>query len=199
MYPTTNNDTLVSSWYDLPIVEPYDPREIIANGQLGVASATFTRSATFLQSAWAANTWVLTGAASVISLRTDNIGTIANAAQWNMAHKMVNNSANNPIPLRKVVFMRSGINWVNNLGIDFGADTYTDIQLSYRDNGATSGSFLNAAAGGMPVVAFAGNFTGIQTLQLTFKAVGRVQLAIVAKKTYDSSYSMFELDCICIF
>jgi hypothetical protein len=189
----------VNSWYDLPIVEPIDPRTVVANSILGVSQGVFKRSNTFLQGSWAANTWALTGTATCQSLHGDDFLELNDAVQWNFSHQIVNASSSLAIPLRKVMFMRGGMQWQMNISIDFGGDTYTDLELTLRDNAATSGDFLNSALGTIPVISFPGNFTSVQNFQVTITQFGRISMVLFAKdSTSGATYSMFEMEWIVI-
>lgn len=187
---------MVQSWYDFPVMSPLDVRNVVANSNLGAAQGAFKRSSTFLQAGWVASTWLFTGVASCVSLHLDDQLAVNDAAQWTFSHQIVNTAASLPIPLRKVMFMRGGTQWEMDIQIDFGPDTYSDVQLSLRDNGGTSGDFQDATAGTIPVVFFAGNFTGIQNFRVTIPQFGRISAAFVAKDNYTAQYSMFEMEWV---
>jgi hypothetical protein len=92
--------------------------------------------------------------------------------------------------------MRGGTQWEMDIQIDFGPDTYSDVQLSLRDNGATSGDFQDATAGTIPVISFPGNFTGMQNFRVTLSQFGRMSAAFVARDNYTTQYSMFEMEWV---
>ena len=186
----------VQSWYDLPTTEPMDPRDLIANAVLGVAQGAFLRSTTFLQAAWSASPLAFTGTPVCTTLNTDNVGMVANAAQWTMAHQIINVSANIPPPMQKVAFVRGGTQWEMTLPIAFGGSNYDNVQIGFRDNVASAGDFLNSATGTIPVLSFTGTFTGNNSLRITFKQMGRYSLAIVAHNTGSGVWSMFEMEFI---
>ncbi len=186
----------VMSWYDFPVMSPLDPRNVIANSFLGPTQGVFKRSSTFLQPAWVASPWAFTAPASCVSLHLDDQLEVNNAAQWTFSHQIFNNAASLPIPLRKVLFMRGGTQWEMDISIDFGADTYSDVQLSLRDNGGTSGDFEDAATGTVPTIFFSGTFTGVQIFRVTISQFGRIAAAFVAKDNETGQYSMFEMEWV---
>ena len=192
-----NCNTQVQSWYDLPVVAPIDPREVIANVSIGLPG-TFKLSTNFLQTAWGppAIAFTVIPPPSCASLRTDNFGSVSDAAQWTMAHQIINLDANIPPSLQRVAFMRGGTDWEMVLGLNFGAATYDNLQLSFRENAATSGKFLNTGSGAIPVFSFANTYTLNQIFRITFKQFGRYSLALVMRDTYSGVWSMFEIECI---
>lgn len=112
---------------------------------------------------------------------------VADADQWNnrLTAKIDSTVA---IPLRKVIFLRGGTSWKMRIPIDFGGSTYTDIQLSFRDNAATRGD----AQGTWPVIQFGGSFTGVCTLEVVIKTMGRVSIGLRA--VTGGTTSMFEME-----
>jgi len=138
-----------------------------------VTQGVYTRSTNFLQASWGTNPLVFTGNnTQVISLNPTDASTQADAAQWTLNHQMVNVAANIPTALNKVVFLRAGAFWQNQIEINFGASTYTSVMLSFRDNLGTSGQFLNSATGAVPVITFSGGMTGNKILNFTMSQTG---------------------------
>jgi hypothetical protein len=76
----------------------------------------------------------------------------------------------------------------------FGGTTYTDIQLSFRDNAASSGDFSGGSTGSIPVASFAGNFTGAVDLKVVLKQFGRFSMMLVLKDNGSGNYSTFEME-----
>ena len=186
------------SWYDLAVRLPGEIRDFIADAYLNLTQATFSRSTTYLQTAWFTNTISLGATASCSTLRTDQGGMAADAAQWNLSHQIVNTSATLQPPLKRIVFLRGGSDWQMKLQLVFGGTTYTDIQLSFRDNGTSSGDFIGGSSGSIPVVKFAGNFTGNVDLLLTLKQFGTFPMMLVVKNNATAEYSVFELEFVVV-
>jgi hypothetical protein len=97
------------SWYDVVLVPPTDPRELIAQVSLNGLVASFVRSTSFTGAAsWTASPFTLTGSLVCTSLHGDDLLEVANAAQWTLSHQGINTAASTPIPVRRVIFMRGG-------------------------------------------------------------------------------------------
>lgn len=182
-------------WQDIDILQPLDPRFIILNSTLGSSAGQFTRSTTFLQGLWGTNPFAYTGTNTVLaSLDTTDAATTVEAAQWSFLHQMVNTSSALGTAMRKVVFMRAGRIWDNRVEISFGGATYSDVQLSFRDNLGTSGIFLNGSSGSIPVASFSGTFTGNNILHVTLRRPGVYSMVIVANN--GTNYSTFEMEWV---
>jgi hypothetical protein len=185
----------VQSWQDLQTAMPIDPRSVILNTLLGINAGFFTRSTNLLQSSWLASTLVYSGiTTSLVSLDSTDATTIAYAAQWNATHQMVNTGGNIPPSLSKVVFMKAGPNWDNQIGIAFGANTYNNVQLTMRDNLATSGQFLNGSVGSIPAYSFGSGITGNQVLHVTVAQPG--VYSVVLGMLFSGNWSTFEMEWI---
>ena len=183
------------SWLDIPVMPPLDPRAIVITANLQATLGNFIRSTTFLQASWGANPFVFTGNNNqVVSLDTTDAATSVDATQWTFAHQMVNASATIPSALSKVIFLRAGEIWDNQIEINLGVSNYTNVQLSFRDNLATSGTFLNGSAGSVPVILFPGTKTGILILHLTIRRPGKYSMVLVANNA--GTYSAFEMEWI---
>lgn len=182
----------VQSWYDLPVQQPVDPRILIANSLIGVTQGVFARSSTFDAVSWVASPFSLSGSVVCATLHTDDALAVAEAAQWNFSHQGANVDAGTPIPLRKVLFLRGGTSYEMSVGIDLGGATYTELQLSFRDNGATPGDFTGMGQGTVPIIKFTGSFTGAQTLKVTLRMLGTFVMGL--KATEGANNSMFEME-----
>ncbi len=191
-------DTPIQSWNDLPVVNPLDPRNVVANSQFGLAQGVFKRSTTFLQGSWAASAINFTGLANCSSLHGDDQLTVNNANQWNFSHKVVNTDSSLAIPMRKVMFMRGGRQWQMNIELDLGTTPYSDIQLSLRDNAASAGDFLDSTSGSIPVISYSGTFTAHQMFNVTIFNLGRVSMGLVMKNNDTGAYSMFEMEWVVV-
>src|SRR5258708_39784629 len=107
---------IVSSWSDLQVARPLDPRSCILNATLGSTSGTFLRSTNALESSWGSPSTALTGAnTKLVSLDTTDAATTAEAAQWTLLHQMVNVAANMPPAFNKVIYCRAGGIWDNQI------------------------------------------------------------------------------------
>lgn len=183
------------SWQDITLAQPLDPRSIILNCSVAGAGGAFARSTTFLQPSWGTNPFAFTGSnTNVTSLDSTDASTTVDAAQWSFAHQMVNGSSALGPALRKMIFLRAGRLWQNNVELNLGGANYTDVQLSLRDNLGTSGTFLNGSAGTIPVVAFPGTLTGTVILRITIFQPGVYSMVIVANNA--GTYSTFEMEWV---
>lgn len=180
----------VQSWYDIPLQQPHDPRILIANTYLDSTIGTFARSSSFLASTWGASPLALSGTVVCTSLHTDNLLSVAEAAQWTFAHQGLNTSASNPPALQKVVFLRGGSSYEMSFSIDFGASNHNGVQLSFRDNAATPGDFTGT--GTIPVITFPAVYTGVKTFKVTLKMLGTFVMAL--RTTSGGTNYLFEME-----
>ncbi len=185
-------------WQDLLLVHPVDPRSFLLYASVaGTGPGVFGLSTSFLQTTWGTNPIALTGNNTFITTTdTTDALKIAEAQQWSFAHQMANASAALGPAMKKVVFLRSGSSWQNNVEIGFGAANYTNVQLSLRDNLGTSGSFLNGSAGAVPVVTFSGTLTGNLILHLVILQPGTYSMVLVVNNA--GTWSTFEMEWIVI-
>lgn len=190
---------LPQSWYDLSITPPSDPRDLIDNAKLNSTAGVFLHSTTFAKPpvSWAASPLSIPSAPTCSSLWTDNQLAVASATQWNFLHGTKSTNPKISPLLSNLLYLKSGSSWKMTIPLSTGLATLTDIQLSYRDNAATSGDYIGSSTGGIPAISFTGSFTGSLTLELTMKHEARVQLAI---RTIDSlgNYAMFGVECIIV-
>ncbi|MFI5200889.1 MAG: hypothetical protein ACHQNE_00695 [Candidatus Kapaibacterium sp.] len=198
------------SWFDLVVMPPMDPRGIIQSvlfqNQAGASQpASFARSATFLHnSTWVNPPMIVTqpgGGTSpgfVLAANPQDFDSMVAAQNWTSLHAMTVTSAQVALSVQKLMFLKAGMKFVNNIYLDFtGGATSTDIQLSIRDNSATSGDFQGAPTGTVPVFSFPSTTyggTGKQ-MQLTLLQPGRFNVGL---RIIDNSgnYSIFEMDWI---
>ena len=163
--------------------------------ELGAVGGTFLRSTSVLQSAWTASSLAFTGNnTTVTSTDTTDASTITDAAQWSFTHQMVNVAANIPPAMNKIVFMRAGNPFQNNVEIAFGAPNFNSVQLTFRDNLGTSGQFLNSATGSVPVISFGNGITGNQVLSLPVLQPGVYSMVLVM--TTGGNWYAFEMEWI---
>ena len=91
------------------------------------------------------------------------------------------------------MFLRGGTQWINKIGINLGVATYNDLQLSFRDNGATRGD----AQGTIPVISFTGgNWTGNILLEVVLKTFRHFSMGL---RGYDGTHnSMYEMEWVVV-
>ncbi len=193
------------SWFDLIVMPTMDPRSIIsttsfeasAGGQQG---GTFARSSTWLHSATWINPPLIVSqtASNVICPNVQDFASVEEANIWNGLHLMTAQNNQLPIAVQKIMFLKAGSAFVNNIFLDWSAGvTSTDVQLSFRDNSTTSGNFQNSATATVPVFAWSGPTFGstARNLEVTLLRPGRFQMAL---RIIDNSgnYSMYEMDWI---
>jgi len=187
----------VSSWQDLPVAQPIDPKSIVWYATLGATIGTFIRSTNALQSAWTASSLAYTGNnTKVASLDTTDQATVVDALQWTFTHQMVNASANIPPALSRIAFLRYGQIWDCQIEIAFGASNYNNVQMTPRDNLGTSGQFLNGATGSIPVISFGNGITGNQVLHVSLLRPGTYSMVLVMQT--GGNWSAFEMEWIVI-
>jgi hypothetical protein len=187
---------LPESWFDLSITMPQDPRELIANANINGTEGEFLYSANFSHpsGSWNSSPLTVSGAPTCASLWTDNQLAVADAAQWNFLHGTKSTDPNLSPLLTNVLYVRAGAAWVMTIPLSTGATTLTDIQLSYRDNAATSGDYVGTSNGGIPAFSFTGSFSGTLNLNITLTKPGLTQLALRAIDNA-GNYSMFGFEC----
>ncbi|MDB5033155.1 MAG: hypothetical protein JWQ98_396 [Chlorobi bacterium] len=133
-----NAPDTITSWIGWADTEPQNPLDLIANATLNGTQGVFARSSNYWNpSSWysGGNPFTLASAPLCVALGTDSQQKIADAAQWNMQHTTANLTV--APPLRKVIFLRGGLDWEMHIPLSFGASTYTTVELSFRDNAGT--------------------------------------------------------------
>ena len=166
-----NGNTPIRSWNDWPHQCPTDIRDIISYIKIDSTIGEYKNSDTFKPSGetWNTNTVTYGTNASLKANRSDDNQMNAEATQWNTQSKSLPDDPDIPPALKKVAFIRSGEEWYTTIEIDFGGTTYTDIEISFRNNAATRGD----AQGTIPVYSFTGTtWTGTKTLYVTLKHPG---------------------------
>lgn len=178
----------VQSWYDLQMLCPRDPRGLIAYAELAGQPGDFTFSDNFASNDWIASPLSVNAAPTVSALETDNQQKVADAKQWSFSHLTWNGSSNLASPLRKLVFLRGGLQWENHIQFDFGDNPISEIQISFLINAASRGD----KAGTIPVIRWTeGSWSNHVTLSVVLQSMGMFNLGIMA---YDgTNYSMNEL------
>jgi len=190
-----NSNTPISSWIDWAHQSPQDPLDLLADARIMDSmsnndTGVYLNSSTFSTppSSWSASPFAYSGEPIVISLRSDQQGTVAEGLQWNFSHLTRNSDPNLAIPLQKVIFMKAGTDWEMHIPITLGGDSYPDIQLGFRDNAGTRGDMQ----GTVPVISFTARpYTGDITLAVSLKQAGRISMVMRAISN-TSAWSMFE-------
>jgi hypothetical protein len=111
-----------------------------------------------------------------------------------LSTKWVNVAATVPPMMTKIAFARAGAMWDNQFEINFGGSSYTNVYLSLRDNFGTSGTYVNAGNGGVPVLSFGSGITGLQILHLTFVQPGTYLMDI--SMNISTQFNAFEMEMI---
>lgn len=190
------------SWYDMPIITPIDPRALIANVHLGTDMGQFLRSSTFINppGTYITNPFVLASGSLCGALETDNQQRVADAAQWTFSHGIKNTDPNPAPPILPIIFLRGGNRWQNTININLGASNYSDLQLSFRDNAASTGNFTGSGTGSIPVISFTARaYTGNVGLKVTLTQYGRFRMILRAIDPANANnYSMFEMEWIVV-
>jgi hypothetical protein len=122
---------------------------------------------------------------------------VEEAAQWTLAHQGGNFNATTAPPLRRVLFLRGGRQWKNVLNFNLGGITASEVQLSFRDNAASSGNFTGSASGSIPVIKWTGPAAGTLLFELALKQYGRFNMAVKVTDTL-GNHSMFEMEWIVV-
>lgn len=185
-----------TGWNALLASQPINPLNAIANCALSAATGVYKRSTTFLQTSWGSNTVAFTGVGTLVSLNSTDASTVAYASQWVTKTKMANSGASLSSTVSKLVFVKAGPSWNNLLDIGFGGTTFTDVQLSFRDNLGTTGVFVGSATGAVPVFSFTGSHTGTEQLSLTVPNAGTYSLVLVMSNA--GTYSAFEFEVVAV-
>ncbi len=205
-----NGNNTPQSWYDFAVMPPMDPRSIVQTISLQdqggtMRPASFARSVSWLHAAptWANPPLIVTpfstAVPNVTVPNTNDFGSVEAAAAWNSLHAMTSTSIFVPIAVEKIMFLKAGTAFVNNIFLDFiGGVTSQDILFSFRDNSVTSGDFTGGGAGTIPVFAFptAPTYGGTsRNLQVTLLRPGRYSVAL---RIFDSApnWSIYEMDWI---
>jgi hypothetical protein len=183
-----------TGWNALVAAQPIDPLQVIASCQLSGAIGVYTRSTTFLQGALGTNTLKFSGNSSVVALDTTDASQQILATQWALKTKMTTSLSNSPVG--KIAFVKAGALYDNVLEITLGATNWTDVQLSFRDNLATTGYYFGSATPAVPVFSFAGTHTSAENLHLTIPNPGTYSLVLVLSNS--GSYSAFEMEIIAV-
>lgn len=189
----------VQSWFDTQLIQPLDPRSIIANVMFGGIQGSFVRTTAYGASSWIANTFAYdTSLLPPVcdSLHTDDALAVAEAAQWTFSHQILNIAGSNPPALSKIAFLRAGTQFQMGFDINLGGSSYTDLLLSFRDNAAVPGDFVSGGVGTIPAFKFTGSLTGIKTMKVTLKTTGTFIMGL--KAVTGGNHSMMEMEWVVV-
>ena len=183
------------SWFDLQAMVPCCPLELIAWASVSGSTTAFSRSSTFLQSTWIASPFSIGPTLpACVALGTDQLQNVADGQQWNFQHLTGKIDSTVAPCMTKVIFLRGGTEWKNQIGISLGGATYNDLQLTYRDNAGTRGD----AQGTVPVIAFTGgNLTGNIVLEVVLKRFGHFKMGLKGKDG-SNNHSIFEMEWVVV-
>lgn len=172
------NPANIQSWYDFAHICPKDPMELITDAKLNSVQGVYLDSGTMLDppgGTWTANTAQIGTAPVITANGTDSQQKVEDAVMWNFRHLTKSDNTAIAPALEKLIFLRAGRDWTNTIQIDFGGTTYTDIQLTFRNNSATRGD----KQGTVPVISFTGSsWTGTQDLEVILLKPGLVQMGM---------------------
>jgi hypothetical protein len=176
---------------------PTNPYELIEWAALDGIPGEFEYSSDFLTGGTAFVTSPISVAddGNIEAWEADDLQKVGDASMWSARHQMTNASNDVPPALNKLVFVRGGMEWKNNIPIDFGVDL-DFVLLSMIENAGTRGD----SQGTVPVIRFdnggAGYTPGAHVLQLTFRHPGHYSIGLKATATSSGDESMKEIDLI---
>lgn len=181
----------ITSWIELTRAMPANPLDLVAFAALNATNGLVADSTTYNGSGtWAASPVTVSVIPTIQSLATDEAVTSAYAEQWTLSHLTANLGATVAPPLQKILYLKAGRSWLNKVVIQLGGTSYSDFQLSFRDNAATRGD----AAGTVPVISFAVSTAGAVTLDLTLHRPAIAFMGLVMKNTSSGDWSMLEME-----
>ncbi|HET6511792.1 MAG TPA: hypothetical protein VFH43_06340 [Candidatus Kapabacteria bacterium] len=199
----------VIDWYEWDDAKPMEITDIVALAELqagagGGGYGSKVRATDFAVQTWVATAVSMIQAPTVRTNGTDKGELVADAEYWMFDHKTWNSALTLPIPLRKVIFLRAGTKWRNELRFLFPGPVATDvIYLALRDNAGTRGD----AHGAYPVLKWTSTGSGITgsvQLYLDLKRPGRYHVVLWVKSkptgtpTPAPQYSMYEMEWIVV-
>lgn len=184
------------SWFDMAIMPPVDIRDLVANFSMTVPytdQGIIKHSTDFLTTTWYTNNLSVTNVICQ-ALRTDDLDG-SNAQQWNFAHQTVNTSSTLALPLKKVIYLRGGLQWNNVLTLDLGGASYNDFQLTFRDNAGTAGDYAGLTQTTIPVVEVSGHtYSTSVSFNVVLKKLGKVDMVLRCKDSSSGNISLYEME-----
>jgi hypothetical protein len=192
---STGNESSIMSWYDLQTYAPKSPLEIISYAKLGTVVGELSNETyqTPVGGTWDVPLVSISSAPLCYANGTDSAQKNEDALQWNFQHKTWYGTDPIAIPLRELLFLRSGNEWKMKFGLSF-ASAWTMVMLSFRNNAATRGD----DQGTIPVIKFgSGSFSGNYELELTLQNItGQFMMGLVGRQ--GSHSSMFEMEWVLV-
>jgi hypothetical protein len=182
----------IESWLDLQSMTPKNPLEVLLYAKLGTTEGIPGSTLYFNQPAsgvWRDPLVSISGKPSCYAAGTDSQQKVEEAKYWTFSHLTWHGDINAPKALRKLVFLRGGPEWKMKIPLTFTSE-WTDVMLSLRNNAATRGD----AQGTVPVISFAGAFSGAVELEIAIKTFGQLSMALVGTQSGDTA--MFEMEWI---
>jgi hypothetical protein len=180
----------IQSWLDLQAMMPKNPLDVLFYAKLGTTEGIPASSLYFHQPAsgvWRDPFLVVTAKPTCYAAGTDDMQKVEEAVYWNFSHLTWYGDIDAPRALRKLLFLRAGIEWKMKIPLTFSSE-WTNVMLGIRNNAATRGD----AQGTIPVIGFTGAFSGAQELEVSIKPYGQVTMALVGTQSGDSA--MFEME-----
>ena len=187
-----------NSWIQWQKASPMNILDLIANATLNGVTGVYEKATDFASQTWSSTSAIAYDGSvlpDVKTLHTDDMQMVADAAQWNMQHVTRNVASTLPIPLRKVIFVRSGLQWEMRIPLSI-TGTLTKVELGFRDSAGTRGD----GQGTYPVITFENGvtgFTGSMYLVVTLKQLGNFAMLLWGK-TSAPVYSTFEMEWIAV-
>lgn len=178
------------NWNELEDARPINPFKQLDYVAFDGMPGVFEYSSDFLGASATASPISLGDGSSLKAWESTNGQMEGDAQMWTMQNKMVNTSTTIPPSLRRLAFVRSGKQWINELVVDIGV-AVDYLLISDIQNAGTRGD----AQGTIPAIRFDGPIaSGQHLLSLTVKHAGLLRLGIKTRVTSSGDESMFELD-----
>jgi hypothetical protein len=181
--PFSGNGTMppIADWNGLHHMDGQNPLDLLAFAQMGATVGSYADSSVFNTDAnWELSPLVINAAPTCTALETDNFQMVADASQWNFKTLTADLASGTAFPLRNVIVLRGGKQWINTISINFGVNTYTGAQLSFLFN---AGSMGCACGGKLPVISLGDGHTGIVSLKVTCHTFGTFMMGLRTTRT----------------
>jgi hypothetical protein len=182
--------SFIQSWLDLQAMMPKNPLDVLYYAKLGTTEGVPGSSLYFHQPSsgvWRDPLVSLNGKPTCYAAGTDDVQKVEDALYWTFSHLTWYGDINAPKALRKLIFLRGGIEWRMKIPLTFSSE-WTNVMLSLRNNAATRGD----AQGTVPVIGFAGAFSGSVELEIAVKTFGQLSMALVGTQSGDTA--MYEME-----
>jgi hypothetical protein len=180
------------SWSDHQTMMPKCPLDLLWYAKLGTVEGIVGSSAYFYQPAsgsWRDPLVAISGKPTCCAAGTDAEQKLEEARYWTFAHQTYYGDLNAAKPLRKLIFLRGGVDWRMKIPLTFSSE-WTNVLFSLRNNAATRGD----AQGMVPVISFAGAYSGAHELEVSIRSFGQATMALVGTQSGDTA--MFEMEWV---